>query len=101
MSTEDVSDDIVYNYDETNLQDNLGAVKASFHNGVKYADQSKSSISMTCGNRKVLLPPFILFKGSNMYELRCVGGLDKPEYGSLHSSWFHMRVFGGPDKAVQ
>jgi hypothetical protein len=98
VSAVDVPDDNVYNYDETNLRDNPGAVKAIFRKGVKYAEQvrdhSKSSISMMmCGNRKGFLPPYILYKGGNVYESWCMGGPDKAVYSSSQSGWFDMFVF--------
>jgi hypothetical protein len=48
---------------------------------------------MMCGNRKMFLPPYILYKGSNVYESWCSGGPDKAVYSSSQSGWFDMWVF--------
>jgi hypothetical protein len=73
-------------------------MKAIFRKGVKYAEQvrdhSKTAISiMMCANRKVFLPPYVLYKGSNVYESWCTGGPEKAVYSSSHSGWFDMCVF--------
>jgi len=58
----------VYNYDETNLQDNPGASKAIYPRGARHAEQvqdsTKSCISvMICASATgVLLPPFVVYK---------------------------------------
>ena len=64
----------IWNYDETNLSQDPGAVKAIFQRGVKYAeevrDHSKTSVSiMFCGSAEgQLLPPYMVYKAANLYR---------------------------------
>jgi hypothetical protein len=63
---------------------------------VKYAekvqDHSKTAISiMFCGSAAgELLPPYVGYKGQNMYESWRTGGPDKVRYTSYPSGWFDM-----------
>jgi hypothetical protein len=89
----------VFNYDETNLQDNPGSVKAIFKKGTKYAEQvrnhSKSAISiMFCGSATgQLLPPYVVYKGQNVYQSWCDGGIKGAVYSSTPSGWFETFTF--------
>ncbi|KAE9542276.1 hypothetical protein AGLY_003403 [Aphis glycines] len=77
---ENVSAQNIYNYDESNLQDNPGKLKMIFQRGTKYSERiqnhSKSATSiMVCGSAAgVLLPPYIIFKASEMWQPWTVGG---------------------------
>jgi len=70
----------IYNYDENNLQDNPEKLKMIFQRGTKYPERvqnhSKSSTSiMVCGSAAgVLLPPYIIFKASEMWQPWTEGG---------------------------
>ncbi len=76
-----------------------GTMKAIFRRGVKYAEQvrdhSKTAISMMfCGNGNGdFLPPYVLYKGNNVYESWYSGGPDKAVYSSSPSGWFDMCIF--------
>jgi hypothetical protein len=89
----------IYNCDETNLQDNPGAKKAIFPLGVKYAEQiqdhSKTSISiMFCGSATGdFLPPYVIYKGQNVYDSWCKGGPKGTYYTSTSSGWFDTYTF--------
>jgi hypothetical protein len=89
----------IYNCDETNLQDNPGAKKAIFSRGVKYAEQvrdhSKSSISvMFCGSATGdLVPPYVVYKGQNVYESWMKGGPKGTVYSATPSGWFDTFTF--------
>jgi hypothetical protein len=89
----------VFNYDETNLQDNPGSVKAIFKKGTKYAEQvrnhSKSAISiMFCGSATgQLLPLYMVYKGQNVYQSCCDGGIKGAVYSSTPSGWFESFTF--------
>lgn len=64
----------IWNYDETNLSQNPGSVKAIFQRGIKYAeevrDHSKTAISvMFCGSAAgEMMPPFVVYKAANLYK---------------------------------
>jgi hypothetical protein len=89
----------MFNCDETNLQENPGAVKAIFSKGVKYAEQvrdfTKTAISvMFCGSAAgVLLPPYVVYKGANVYESWSTGGPKGTVYNSSASGWFDTFIF--------
>jgi hypothetical protein len=89
----------VFNYDETNLRDNPGAVKAIFQKGVKYAEQvrdhTKSAISiMLCGSGAgVVLPPYVVYQGANVYDAWCSRGPVGSVYSATKSGWFDMFTF--------
>ena len=91
----------IFNYDETNLQDNPGKEKAIFRRGVKYAekvnDNTKTSISvMFCGSAAGdMLPPYIVYQGANMYESWCRGGAPR-ELCTLLQSTVGLRPSASP-----
>ena len=76
ISAAGVAPEYILNYDETNVSNNPGAVKAIFKKGVKYSEQirenSKTAISiMFCGSASgMLLPPYVVYKGANVNRLR-------------------------------
>lgn len=63
----------IFNYDETNLQDDPGKKQMLFRRGTKYPERicnfTKSSISlMMCGSASgVLLPPYVIYKAEKMW----------------------------------
>jgi hypothetical protein len=98
-TVKDIPPSNVFNYDETNLQDNPGCSKAIFRKGTKYAEQvrnhSKSAVSvMFCGSATgQLLPPYVVYKGQNVWEDWCVGGVKGSVYSSTPSGWFDGFTF--------
>lgn len=70
----------IFNYDESNLSDDPGKIKAIFRRGVKYPERvvnfSKSATSiMMCGSASgILLPPFIIYKGEHLWNTWTEGG---------------------------
>lgn len=98
-TAEGIDPDVIYNYDETNLRDDAGAVKAIFRRGVKYAEQvrdsTKSSISVMfcCTASGRMLPPYVLYKGSNCYPSWGKGGPKGTAYTSTASGWMDMVCF--------
>ncbi|XP_025192477.1 uncharacterized protein LOC112592588, partial [Melanaphis sacchari] len=70
----------IYNYDETNLQDNPGKKKLIFQRGIKYPERvqnhSKSATSiMFCGSATgILLPPYFIYKANEMWQPWTEGG---------------------------
>ncbi len=89
----------LWNYDETNMRDNLGDQQTIFQKSVKYAkqvrDHSKSSISMMyCYNALAeSVPPFFLYKGQNVHPSWYRGGLKKAVYMSSSPRWFDTFTF--------
>ena len=81
----------IWNYDETNLSQNPGTVKAIFKRGIKYAeevrDQSKNSISvMFCGSASgELMPPYVVYRGNYCYPTWGQGGAPGVHYGATPS----------------
>ena len=74
----------IMNYDETNLTNNPGR-KVVTKRGIKYAERivehSKSSISIMyagCANG-TLLPPYVCYKATNLYDLWKQGGPPEPD----------------------
>lgn len=98
-TAEEVPAKNVFNYDETNLRDDPGAVKAIFKKGIKYAEQvgdhSKSAISvMFCGSAAgQLLPPYVVYKGANTYPGWCKNGPAGSVYTATKSGWFDAFAF--------
>ena len=95
----DIPPENIWNYDETNLVDNPGSVKAVFARGCKYAemvkDSSKSSVSiMFCGSAAgEFMPPYVVYKAQNLYPTWCEGGPDGTRYNISPSGWFDMNTF--------
>lgn len=70
----DVPPSNVFNYDETNLQDDPGKKKMIFRRGIKYPEQvcnfskSATSIMMCISASGVLLPPYVIYKAEKMWK---------------------------------
>jgi hypothetical protein len=67
--------------------------------GTKHAEHmrnhSKTFISiMLCGSGVgKMLPPYIVYKGLNMYAPWCKRGVKNTQYGSTKSGWFDIITF--------
>ena len=89
----------IMNYDETNLQDDPGRKKVISKRGIKYPEQvmdfSKSSISVMfagCANG-TLLPPYVCYKATHLYDAWTVGGPPGTRYNQSASGWFEIPTF--------
>lgn len=75
-----VSPEAIFNYDESNLSDDPGKQKLIFKRGVKYPDNvvnySKSSVSimMCISATGEALPPYVVYKATNMWDSWREGG---------------------------
>jgi hypothetical protein len=49
---------------------------------------------MFCGCIRYLLPPYVVYKGANVYDSWCTGGPKGTVYTSSQSGWFDMYIFG-------
>ncbi|XP_012553005.2 uncharacterized protein LOC105842971 [Bombyx mori] len=89
----------IVNYDETNLSDDPGRKKVIVKRGTKYPErvlnQSKSSISiMMAGTAAgVLLPPYVIYKASNVYDSWTTGGPKGTRYHRTASGWIDGNTF--------
>lgn len=90
---------VVFNYDETNVQDDPGARKVVVPRGTKRVERvqqhSKASVSiMVCGNAAgELLPPMVVYKAGNLYDNWTRGGPPGTIYSNTASGWFDMIQF--------
>ena len=95
----DVEPSNIFNYDETNLTDDLGVKKVIVHRGMRHVERKvehpKQSISiMFCRSATgEYLPPMIGYKAQNVYAGWCVGGPPDATYNSTSSGWFDSRTF--------
>jgi hypothetical protein len=89
----------VFNYDETYLQENPGCVKAIYRKGTKHAEHvrnhTKTSISvMICASGVGwMVPPYIVYRGLNVYAAWCKGGVKGARYSATKSGWFDTFTF--------
>lgn len=76
----DIPIDNIFNYDESNLQDDPGKKNCLFRQGTKYPvnvqNHTKSAITiMVFGSASgILLPPYIVFKSGSLWESWTNGG---------------------------
>lgn len=90
---------LIYNYDETNITDDPGAVKVLVRRGHKRVERiqehSKSSISiMFCGTAEgQLIPPMVVYKSKHLYDHWTQGGPPGTIYRNSSSGWFDMNLF--------
>ena len=90
----------IFNYDETNLQDNPGRSWVFLRRGRKrmenVKDTSKTSISvMWCASSAAgeCLPPIVVYKAENLYQGWVQGGLQGTIYDCTKSRWFDSGTF--------
>lgn len=90
---------LIYNYDETNITDDPGAIKVLVRRGHKRVERvqehSKSSISiMFCGTAEgQLIPPMVVYKSKHLYDNWTLGGPPGTIYRNSSSGWFDMNLF--------
>ena len=89
----------LFNYDETNITDDPGAVKVVVQRGLRRIERkkehSKQSISvMFCGNSAgEYLPPMVVYTAQNLYSTWTEGGPPGAAYDATPSGWFDSRTF--------
>lgn len=89
----------IINYDETNLSDDPGRHKVITRRGCKYPERvlnhSKASISlMMAGTAEgELLPPYVVYKSTNLYDTWVKNGPVNARYNRTSSGWFDAEVF--------
>ena len=81
LAVKDVAPSKIFNYDESNFVDDPGKKLSIFNCGTKYPtrimDYSKSVVSvMFCtAADETMLPPYIVYKSSNLWDTWCTGGI--------------------------
>ena len=99
IELENVPPENIWNYDETNLTDDLGMKKCFIKRGTKYptniCNNSKASISlMMAGNAEgELLPPFVVYRSNKMWTTWFEGGPNGVRYTNTPSGWFDGSSF--------
>ena len=89
----------IWNLDETNLTDDPGKRRVICRRGIKYPKKacnfSKSSTSlMMCGSAAgELLPPFVLYKATKIWDTWTEGGPKCFCFQSTKSGWFDSLAF--------
>ena len=89
----------IWNYDETNVQDDPGSKKVIVRRGSKYPERiqncSKACTSiMVCGNAAGQLAPlYINYKAENMWSTWTENGPEGARYNRTKSGWFDHQVF--------
>lgn len=98
-SVNGISSDAIINYDETALSDDPGRRKLIFKRGCKYPErimnQTKSNMSVmfsaTASGK--LLPPYVIYKSTHLYDLWCEGGPTGTFYNRTKSGWMDGSTF--------
>lgn len=100
LETANISPSRIFNYDETNLQDDPGRKRVICRRGAKYIErycnQSKSSTSvMFCGNASgtKFLPPYVVYRSDCLWDTWQLGGPKGTRYNRTKSGWFDSRCF--------
>jgi len=89
----------IINYDETNLADDPGRKKVLMKRGTRYPErimnQSKSATSVMYAGAAdgTLLPPYIVYKATNLYDTWTFGGPAGARYNRSKSGWFDLTCF--------
>jgi hypothetical protein len=96
---ENVPPENIWNYDESNLQDDPGRRKCVIRRGYKYPERvvncSKVGFSvMFSGNAKGdMLPPYVVYKSVHLYEQWRKGGPKGARFNRSKSGWFDTAAF--------
>ncbi len=89
----------VINYDETNLSDDPGRKKVITKRGCKYPERimnhSKSCTSLMFAGTAdgVVLPWYVVYKATNLYNTWTENGPKRCRYNRSKSGWFDMTCF--------
>ncbi|KAK3931060.1 Pogo transposable element with KRAB domain [Frankliniella fusca] len=89
----------IVNYDETNFTDDPGVKLVIVRRGTRHPeriiDTSKTSTSVmfsVTGDGQ-MLPPYVVYKATHLYDTWTEGGPEKTCYNRTASGWFDMEVF--------
>lgn len=94
-----IPDKNIWNYDETNVQDDPGSQKVITRRGAKYPekiqDASKACTSiMVCGSAAgELAPLYVNYKAEKLWSTWTENGPEGARYNRTKSGWFDHQVF--------
>jgi len=94
LSLENVPPKNIINYDETNFIDEPGRTKVLVRKKNKHADsiidltKSATSVMFAIDASEVMLPPYVVYKSLQMWELWTLGGPEGCRYNRSPSGWF-------------
>ena len=95
----DIPPQNIVNYDETNLSDDPGQEKLIFKRGKKYPERiqnySKGSTSIMFSGTAAgeLLPSYVVYKSTNLWNTWTIGGPSGTRYNRSKSGWFDAICF--------
>lgn len=98
-SLKDVPLSNILNYDESNLADDPGKKKVLTKRGVKYPERvmnhtkSSTSLMMAASADGTLLPCYVVYKSSNLYNTWTTNGPPNCRYNRTNSGWFDGNTF--------
>ena len=98
-SIDSIPPNLIYNCDETNLQDDPGKKISLMKRGTKYPtriiNHTKSAVSLmfTGTADGELLPLYVVYKAENLYDSWCRNGPPGTRYGCSKSGWFETENF--------
>lgn len=96
---ENVSFELIWNYDETNLVDDPGSKKVITKRGVKYPERIRNatkactSIMVACNAAGDCAPLYVNYKADHMWNTWTENGPRGARYNRSHSGWFDFQVF--------
>ena len=98
VSLHDVDPANIVNYDETAFVDDAGKQRFIFRRGKRsenVQDHSKvgTTVMFACAGNGVLLPPYVVYKATNIYDTWVLNGPTGTCYNSAKSGWFTRDLF--------
>ncbi|XP_038106747.1 jerky protein homolog-like [Culex quinquefasciatus] len=106
LTSEGIPDHLKINYDESAWADDPGRKKLIFKRGCKYPErvinQTKSSVSVMFAATAsgVLLPPYVIYKATNLYDAWTLGGPSGCLFNRTKSGWMDASIFADWFKSV-
>lgn len=95
----DVPAQNIFNYDETNCTDDPGLKKVVCRRTSKYTERvmnttkTSTSVMFAASATGHLLPPYVVYKASHLYNTWVVGGPKEARYNRSKSGWFDSVSF--------
>lgn len=89
----------IINYDETNLADDPGKKRVVVKRGCKHPEfvlnssKASTSVMMACAGNGTLLPPFVIYRSTHLWDTWINGGPKGTRYGNTKSGWIDQKTF--------
>jgi len=99
MSQAGIPPQTIINYDETNFVDDPGRIKVSVRKNSKHADnimdstKSATSVMFAVDAAGSMLPLYVVYKSSQLWDSWTTGGPEKCRYNRTQSGWFDQCIF--------